>query len=328
MLTSPWRISGSLALLLITVACGDDVDPLDTAGTSITAASISVSAGPTSASASGASSASASASASSTGGETGGETDATTGGPTTEPTTGGGGGGSKEVCERYIQCVSVTDPSGLPSAQEGFGDDSNCWSGSPQDAELCAQACQTGLNQAHASFPDEEKCHACLSDADCDVGAGERCLLGGCSLTDCGDGLVDDVELCDGQRGCSSDCTDGAACSPLTNVGCSGSDICIINNGLGTECFDWEQYPDITLAGFNEGCDYDGDIYYQCEAGLMCISKMAGNISCNLDYCCMPLCDLAAPADCPNGFTCTSFPELADASLAEPALAYVGICLP
>jgi hypothetical protein len=315
-------ILGAFALLLAPVACGDDVDPLDSASSPITiSTSASASAGSASASASASGSASASASG------TGGETDTTTGDPTTgDPTTGGASGG-KEVCERYIQCVSVTEPNSLPQVQDGFGDASSCWSGTPQDAELCAQACQAGLDQAHAVYPDEDKCDACLADADCDEGAGERCLNGGCTLTDCGDGVVDDTELCDGQTECSSDCQSGAQCSPLTNVGCEGTDICIIGDAY-SECFYWEQYPDITLAGFNEGCDYDGDVYYQCEAGLVCISKMAGNIACNLDYCCMPNCDVNASGSCPDGFTCTPYAQLAGFELAEPALSYLGICIP
>ncbi len=63
-----------------------------------------------------------------------------------------------EVCELYLDCLSVAAPSELPAAQAGFGPDGTCWQGSPETAEQCLEACRAGLDQLQQVFPDEPMC--------------------------------------------------------------------------------------------------------------------------------------------------------------------------
>jgi hypothetical protein len=295
-------------LALCLVACGD-VDPSNMTSTSIST------------------SVSTSGSASGTGEETSGET--TTDTPTGDPTTGSAGPGGREVCDRYIQCIAVTTPNGLPDAQAGFGDDSACWSNGPDDAELCAQACQTGLDQAHEAFPLEEKCYACLVDSEC--AADERCLKGDCTTTDCGDGIVDAEEVCDFTEGCALDCQGGTNCNPISHYGCADFEACSVvfygSEFYETECT--EVFP--PTGGFGEGCGEGEEIfeYYACDPGLECVPESVADFSCDLDGCCTPYCDLGAPS-CPMGFQCVAY-NTVFASLGQqvgPVLAYLGVCIP
>lgn len=291
-----FRLLGSLALALLSLACGDG-DPLATDTASATSASGSMSG-------------------------TGGETDG-------EPT-GGGSSSDQELCRRFIQCISVTNPTALPPSQQGFGDDSDCWKGSEEDAALCGQACQTGLTQSHAAFPTEEKCYACLSDADCDASAGERCLIGGCTLTDCGDGIANTDEMCDGQPECSLDCQKGANCSPLSNLGCPGSDICDIDENDGeSECNNWQQFSNVVIVGFSEGCGSinNDEMILKCKAGLACVPESLGNFNCDRDACCLPYCDVNDPNGCPMDYPCLPYAQIGK-SPSEPALSYLGVCVP
>ncbi|WP_096329426.1 hypothetical protein [Nannocystis exedens] len=117
-----------------------------------------------------------------------------TGGPVTEgpPTSGttttttddptDGSSTDRTPCNRYIECVAVTNPGGLLDAQEDFGEASACWTGTPADAELCITACKAGLAQGHALAPDEPACFECASDDECDVGGGEACVEGNCEV--------------------------------------------------------------------------------------------------------------------------------------------------
>lgn len=133
-----------LALTVLTTACGEDKDPLDTAGNS----GASMSGGPTNPSGAATS-------------EGDGTTGDMTGGTTGDDPTGGSADNPKLMCELYIECIANTTPNELPEAQAGFGEGSTCWSGTPADAELCGTACATGLEQYHEMFPDEPTCDPC-----------------------------------------------------------------------------------------------------------------------------------------------------------------------
>lgn len=308
----PMRISGSPGLVTFVVwlaACGgDDGDP-----------SI-------------ASSGEGSTSEPLTGSATGGPSSAGTAGD--EPTTGGGGVDGKEVCERYIECVAVTVPNGLPATQDGFGDNSNCWK-DPEDAELCVLACQTALEQSHEAFPDEPKCGLCRVDADCGPGGG--CNLGECVPAGCGNGTVEPSELCDGLEGCALDCQSGAMCSPLTGVGCPAGELCgfsTTNDVVESVCYVQEEGEidgiDVVSVGAGEACgiDFESLEYYDCSPGLVCAPQENTNVDCQpeLEGCCMAICDLGAPA-CPMGWGCVAYSSVfLFTEFAEPALGYIGLC--
>lgn len=286
-------------------ACGDD------GGASTTSGSESADSGPTGDGATG-------------DGATG---DGSTGdGSTGEPTTGGEVAG-KDVCERYIQCIAATTPNGLPDAQAGFGDDSACWT-DPEDAALCVTACQTGLEQLHEAFPDEAACPACVSDEACPEG--ERCLKGGCTASDCGDGVVDPEEVCDGGESCANDCQGPAACNPVSGHPCGGS-----------FCRLWiSEEGDFEAAECSNGFEGDGEEpgdgcgpgdqvfeVYGCTGGLGCVPAAVANMSCGLPGCCMPFCDTAAP-DCPAGQSCVEYVPVEPGYTVETSLGWLGVCVP
>lgn len=224
-----------------------------------------------------------------------------------------------ETCQRYIECIAVTTPNGLPDAQSGFGEDSACWKGGPDAAELCGKACATGLEQYHENFPDEPACYVCTDDAQCDTEAGELCENGGCRLVGvCGNGLVEDGEICDGQSGCTQDCLGGAPCSPLTNAGCTGEELCTASNA---SCSDY----DVPKVGEGESCGPNGPMLTFCDAGLECVSSTELAGMCASDTCCTALCDREAIDPCKDGFTCK--PYMGGFNYPD-ALSYLGICLP
>lgn len=229
--------------------------------------------------------------------QTGGETDT--------------GGASHEVCDRYIACVAVTAPMALPAAQEGFGPDSECWKMSQDQIDLCLQACEAGIVQSHALYPDEPKCYVCNDDSECDQEAGESCFQGMCAVGLCGDGLVQPGELCDGQEFCTDNCRYGdQSCSPLTGVGCDEGEYCsIVSPGdyVITAC---------------EPSPYDcGD--FTCDLGTYCVFDFVTE-----EYLgCLPWCDLGAPQPCPEGLTCVKFDYGGGVGFDPPsALAYLGRC--
>ncbi|MCY1009426.1 hypothetical protein OV079_28460 [Nannocystis pusilla] len=126
------------------------------------------------------------------------ETDTATGAESEEP---------REICDRYLVCIAAVAPSGLPAAQMGFGDDGSCWQGSDKDAQLCIDACDAGLEMYHELFPDQAKCDLCQGHDDCDQAAGELCYQGECTVTTCGNGVVEAEEICDSARpDCDADC--------------------------------------------------------------------------------------------------------------------------
>lgn len=175
----PWCVSACLTAALV-IGCGEDRDPLDTLTTNPTA------------------SAPVSGSGSNPSGNPGdpSTTDDDTDGPVTQgpSTTGptsttsttddptGGPSGNRDLCNRYIECVAVTNPGGLLDAQEDFGEASSCWTGTPADAELCITACKAGLAQGHELAPEEPACFECAGDDECDVGGGEACVDGNCVI--------------------------------------------------------------------------------------------------------------------------------------------------
>ncbi|WP_434420793.1 hypothetical protein [Nannocystis pusilla] len=160
----------------LVIGCGEDRDPLDTLTTNPTASAPVSGSGPNPSGNPG----DASTSSDDTGESVteGPSTTAPTSTTTNDPT--GAPPGNRELCNRYIECVAVTNPGGLLDAQEDFGEASSCWTGTPADAELCITACKAGLAQGHALAPEEPACFECAADDECDVGNGETCVEGDC----------------------------------------------------------------------------------------------------------------------------------------------------
>ncbi|WP_434419197.1 hypothetical protein [Nannocystis pusilla] len=288
----------TLALSLL--ACGSDTDPLDSVGATRSAS------GPEG-DPSAATTATATTTATTTATDTATDTAA-------DPTSTGGAEPSREVCDAYLDCLAVTSPEQLPQAQEGFGPMGTCWQGTPESMQQCIDACATALGQQHELFPDEPKCFECEETADCP--AGERCTDRGCVVPMCGDGIVDDGEVCDfPEGGCQPGC-DGPLCNPFNHAPCPEGTACgflWFEGDLHASCVDPEPLPVGTPCGSSPE-----DL---CGAGQICVSAPFA-LDCADTFCCTPLCNLQDGALCPNGGECDDF--LAMTIFGNQ----VGICVP
>jgi hypothetical protein len=290
--------AAAVLFVLTTSACSDS-DPLDSQGSGVSngVSASNVSGG------------------GSNGGTNGGETEGggTEGGTDTasEPTT-GGPAPTREACDHYLDCLAVVSPAELPAAQMGFGPDGTCWDGPPESIEQCIQACVSGWEALHDNNPDEPACYLCAEDGDC--AAGEACFDGDCRPAGCGNGVVDDDEVCDGQLYCEPDCS-GDGCNPLSHAGCDGGEQCFVFDGMDTQCLP----PQDGLPGLHEPCVWTGGV--DCAVGLVCAASGAGCDPQGPSDCCTPLCNVQAePATCPPGTECVPV------ELSSPDN-YIGFCI-
>ena len=223
--------------------------------------------------------------------------------------TGGGPAPSREVCDRYLECLSVTAPADLPAAQQGFGEDGTCWQGTPAEQQQCIAACQVALEQAHGFHKDEPKCALCDTQAECT--AGLQCVMGECRPPNCGDGMVDADEVCDDDdfdNFCDDNCLGPAACNPLTGAGCDADLYCLVDVNASEQV---SCVPEQRSAAEGEPCESS-----VCAEGLTCFF-------CEVDYCCRRLCDINAD-DCGTD-SCIPFMAMFEDSPPE-LWNYLGIC--
>ncbi|PCC73219.1 hypothetical protein SAMN02745121_03054 [Nannocystis exedens] len=291
-----WTLSLSL------LSCGSDIDPLDTvgAGTNMSGPG----GGPGGGDPSG------------PGEPTGGTTEASATGVATtttsgDPTTSGGAEPGREICDEYLACLTVTMPEMVPSAQMGFGPMGTCWEGTPESIQQCINACEGALEALHMTYPTEPACSECEETADCPDG--ERCTAGSCNPPTCGDGIVDDGEICDYPENGCADCM-GATCNPFTNQGCRGEDSCqlVFSDAAFTVCTTSEPLPEGAPCPMLQ--DY-------CGLGNIC-APAEFVPGCAGTGCCAPLCQLQTSDACPDGLVCGEF-------FAESALGnYAGVCVP
>jgi hypothetical protein len=240
-----------------------------------------------------------------------------------------GGEPSHEICDRYVKCIAATMPDALPPAEAGFGEGGTCWEGGTEAAQLCIEGCRTGLQQYHNAFPDELKCYACMSDAECDVDAGEFCFEGSCGTSACGNSIVEAGEICDSQPLCFPDCQGPADCSPVTGAGCTDSQYCGYSfSPQGNSMFEAAcKMPPKTELGVDADCTTaSNDV--RCAGGLTCVegSKLAAN--CKFEYCCTPFCDITIANTCPADSVCKFWPDVASNTVyVDEGLDYVGVCV-
>ncbi|PCC69451.1 hypothetical protein SAMN02745121_08946 [Nannocystis exedens] len=281
----------------MTTACSDS-DPLETHG-------------------SGASNDESSTNVSGDGGNSNGNgTDGATGigGTDADPTT-GGPAPTREACDHYLDCLAVVSPAEQPTAQASIGPEGTCWDGPPESIEQCIQACVHGWEEMHDANPDEPACYLCAEDSDC--APGQACINGDCRTANCGDGLVDDDEVCDGQPDCEPDCS-GNNCNPLSHAGCDGGNQCFVIES-SPQCLP----PQDGLPGAYEACVQDG--IAACAAGLMCVPVIAV-AECDpeaSESCCTQMCNAQHDPDpCPGSKICQYV-----GGIEPPQDGYVGACI-
>ncbi|MDC0721430.1 hypothetical protein [Nannocystis bainbridge] len=232
----------------------------------------------------------------------------------------------REVCDRYLVCIAAVAPAGLPAAQMGFGDDGSCWKGSDKDARLCIDACGAGLKQYHELFPGRGECDLCQDHDDCDRAAGELCYQGECTVTTCGNGVVEDDEICDSaQSACDADCQGPSACNPLSGYGCE-SDACALYAVGGSDPGIIAQCAQFTVIPAGEACQMTS--LGLCEPGFACTSP-SQLPTCDpggQDGCCARLCMVNAATECAEGEDCVAYAPPLHTLPAD--LDYVGVCVP
>jgi hypothetical protein len=230
------------------------------------------------------------------------------------------------ICDQYLACIAATTPEALPPAQMGFGSDGTCWQGDAAAAQVCLDACQTGLEQYNKAYPEEPKCALCEAHSECDMAAGELCHLGRCTVTTCGDGIVDAMEICDSQPGCDADCQGPSECNPFTNYGCFSPMQCIVElqviMGSPRGVSNCSQFMGWTPEG-DDCSSADGIL---CAQGLDCAKPSQLPACAEPDGCCTRLCDLGLAEPCPAGTACVPYGGWFDLELV-PELSYLGICL-
>lgn len=246
-----------------------------------------------------------------------------------EPTTGGetGDGGTtgevdppatREACELYLACLSATQPEILPSAQAGYGENGTCWMGTLVEQQQCVDACQTGLEKQHESYPAEQKCYLCQDDADCP--ATDACLAAECRPKTCGDMEVQAPEICDGPY-CDDDCRGPAACTPLNNVGCEKDQFCEIDGDGDEVCVPIK--PGTVLQKEGDACNADPNEI--CAPGLFCMNQEQF-AACPTPFCCIRYCDTNAFTECPGDSFCIEL-EYVDKNVSATELQeYLGVC--
>jgi hypothetical protein len=70
---------------------------------------------------------------------------------------GGDGVSQDPACADYLDCLSAADPATFATVQSTYGPDGSCWTDAAS-ADSCATACETGLSDAAAAYPDEAAC--------------------------------------------------------------------------------------------------------------------------------------------------------------------------
>ncbi|PCC72804.1 hypothetical protein SAMN02745121_01922 [Nannocystis exedens] len=243
-----------------------------------------------------------------------------------------GGPSTHAICDRYLACISAAAPGELPAAQMGFGQNGTCWQGSENDAQLCLDACEAGLETFNEAFPDEPKCALCQDHTECDADAGELCDQGKCTVTTCSDGVVDAEEVCDSQPGYDADCLGPSECNPFSNFGCSESNTCAIQPMYTFDEITLARclsYPEWFFALEGDPCQDFGPDPTVCDLGLGCASP-ALLPDCDPGMgkgCCTPLCTLDDPQQCSVNEKCVPYQDASGYILA-PELTYLGMCVP
>jgi hypothetical protein len=119
----------------------------------------------------------------------------------------------------------------------------------------------------------------------------------------CGDGVVDDGEMCDTTPGCDALCrfTD-YACNPLNNAGCEAPERC------GLFDFPSESFACMPSGPAGEGgaCGLSKSNDGDCNADLTCIFHTK-TVLCAEGNCCVSFCDALAGTGCADFEICAQF---------------------
>jgi len=137
----------------------------------------------------------------------------------------------------------------------------------------------------------------------------------------CGDGVVEDVEECDGGEGCTASCElEHFECHPLLQVGCPEGSQCIWD--VADDNFTCAAMGDV---GYGGECTSVMNLY--CEPGHICVNE-ASFQNCLSSACCSNYCDTDnGDADCFAPLSCVSFWQVGFGDAPGPGLDDVGICV-
>jgi hypothetical protein len=112
----------------------------------------------------------------------------------------------------------------------------------------------------------------------------------------CGDGVIDDDEMCDGGPGCTDCVLDNYACNPINNVPCQDGTKCsAVGEEYDVMCLPFD--PDPPLEWGEVNCYYDfGPHDEACDLGLACTpSQITDTCENGTGSCCTEFCDIRDP---------------------------------
>jgi hypothetical protein len=212
-------------------------------------------------------------------------------------------------------------------------------------ASACfSEASSVGSNGSDTGTSETGTCELGSEGCDCTVGGScdtglvcisHRCLApaGASSSPEsdddsssgglCGNGVLDEGELCDEVNGCVDCVLVDYVCNPYNQVGCGEVQTCDRTRGATlddqrTGCFQEGR------AAWGAPCIYNPiDPALQCADGLSCVGA-AFHPNCAAAECCTEFCDLTDPSTCPDPTTqCLTWKEV-----GMPAgLDDVGLCI-
>lgn len=241
-----------------------------------------------------------------------------------------GSGDEPDVCDQYIECLSVVAPDEAEFQQTVIDE---CFAQPSDSDDICREACQVGLDFYRGEYPMEPACGGvapeCLTDADCSDPAAPSCYADLSCGPACGNGRLDAGEQCDpaALEACSGACELlEHDCSPIDNTGCAADTKCTLGIDMqNTELIYLTCAPDfIGPGGLQDAC------MLQSECSLAApLCKAVGQ--CN-GSCCVPYCYLGETSlelDCPGGLSCVPFAEghVFSGNTWKPGTELFGVCI-
>jgi hypothetical protein len=210
--------------------------------------------------------------------------------------------------------LGTSSGSGSESSTSATATGTPTASGTQGETATDATEGETGSSSAGTSDGDD----VATMPLDTSTGHGSESTS---SAGGCGDGVLDDLEECDGTEGCTPTCElEHFECHPVLQVGCPE----------GSQC-NWDVFDDdFTCAamgdvGYGGACTSMENLY--CEPGHIC-SNAASLSNCASSACCTNFCDTDnGDADCFAPLSCVSFWQVGFGKAPGPGLDDVGICV-
>lgn len=208
-------------------------------------------------------------------------------------------------CENGLECRSgfCRAPTGGTGATGTGGDDTDAGTTTGSGGETTA-----GGNDTTGGSTGSGSTGGGLTTGGVGTTTGDSVTTGGSGTgatgttggSRCGDGVIDDDEMCDGGLGCTDCVLDNWNCNPINNVPCQpGTKCAVVGDEFEVQCLPFD--PDPPLMWGEVNCFYDfGPHDEACDLGLACTpSSLTETCEAGTGSCCTEFCDIRDP-----GVTC------------------------